>query len=523
MRRRTMWVSGLLVVLVGAALVLAGVASAANMIYWDNFGNGTISAADLDGLSPVSTLASGFGDPNGLAFDASGDLYTVNDQNGAIIKVTPAGALLPFAGGFDVPVALAVDAAGNVYVSDRGYGAVFKVTPAGVISTFAKGFADVKGLAFDAAGNLYVADDGDGAAGDGTVSKVTPAGVVSPFAAGFNFPIGLAFDAAGNLYVANDSATGVNADTVSKVTPTAAVSQFATGFNYPVGLAFDAAGNLYVTNGGDTGINANTISKVSPTGVVSPFAGSADEPEFLALAEAPVGAGPPLISGPGTVGAPLSCSSAAWAPDPPGGTLFERPISVAVAWQLNGTDVPGASGSSFTPTQPGSYTCSNTATNQAGSGSQTSAALAVGASGVPSSVAPTVRSARQTNLTWREGNRLATIARKKKTPVGTMFSFSLNEQASVNLAFNRRMKGRKVKGRCVASTEKNRQKPKCTSKTTAGTLAFSGQPGLNKVSFRGRTSASTKLRPGSYTLVIVATASGRSSVPAMLRFTIVKQ
>jgi hypothetical protein len=47
--------------------------------------------------------------------------------------------------------------------------------------------------------------------------------------------------------------------------------------------------------------------------------------------------------------------------------------------------------------------------------------------------------------------------------------------------------------------------------------------GLNKVAYQGQISASKKLRPGPYTLSIVARAAGRSSLPATLRFTIVKR
>ena len=88
-----------------------------------------------------------------------------------------------FASGFNSPDGLAFDAAGNLYVANAGNNTVSKVTPAGVVSTFASGFNDPVGLAFDAAGNLYVANDGND-----TVSKVTPAGVVSTFASGFNVP-----------------------------------------------------------------------------------------------------------------------------------------------------------------------------------------------------------------------------------------------------------------------------------------------------------------------------------------------
>ena len=83
--------------------------------------------------------------------------------NGTVSKVTPAGVVSTFASGFNGPDGLAFDAAGNLYVAndDANFnGIVSKVTPAGVVSTFASGFNSPEGLAFDAAGNLYVANNG---------------------------------------------------------------------------------------------------------------------------------------------------------------------------------------------------------------------------------------------------------------------------------------------------------------------------------------------------------------------------
>ena len=136
---------------------------------------------------------------------------------------------------------------------------------------------------------------------------------------------------------------------------------------------------------------------------------------------------------------------------------------------------------------------------------------------------PTVANAAQSNSTWSEGNKLATFSRKKKPPVGTTFSFILNEQARVSFAFTQQVGGRKVKGKCVAQTKKNRHKPSCKRTVTRGTLSFTGHGGRNKVSFQGRISASKKLPLGRYKLVIFATnAAGQRSSPKSLSFTIVK-
>ena len=145
--------------------------------------------------------------------------------------------------------------------------------------------------------------------------------------------------------------------------------------------------------------------------------------------------------------------------------------------------------------------------------------------GTGASTPPSVTSARESNTKWRRGSKLAKISKKPKRPppIGTIFSFALNEPAKVSFAFTQKVGGRKVKGKCVAQTKKNRRKPSCRRTVTQGTLRFAGHAGTNKVSFQGRISASRKLAPGSYTLVITAVnAAGQSSAPRSLSFTIVK-
>ncbi len=138
------------------------------------------------------------------------------------------------------------------------------------------------------------------------------------------------------------------------------------------------------------------------------------------------------------------------------------------------------------------------------------------------SLPPAVQHARQSTTRWREGNRLARISRAK-TPTGTTFSFSLNEQATVTFSFAQRVSGREVGGKCVAQSENNRSKPTCGRTVTAGRLTFTGRSGTDEVAFQGLISPVKKLEPGRCTLVITATNSaGVRSAPKSLSFTIVK-
>ena len=144
----------------------------------------------------------------------------------------------------------------------------------------------------------------------------------------------------------------------------------------------------------------------------------------------------------------------------------------------------------------------------------------VGVQLVPPLTGPTLSGVGETAKTWREGNALAHISASRQPPLGTTFSFNLNEPARVTLAFTQPAGGRKAGKRCVAQTGKNKSEHPCTRTVVAGTLTLSARRGPNRVSFQGAISRKQKLEPGSYTLVLTATASGERSTPRRLKFTI---
>ncbi|MGA9284382.1 MAG: right-handed parallel beta-helix repeat-containing protein [Solirubrobacteraceae bacterium] len=132
---------------------------------------------------------------------------------------------------------------------------------------------------------------------------------------------------------------------------------------------------------------------------------------------------------------------------------------------------------------------------------------------------------KQSASKWREGSSLPRAAspHSRKPPVGTTFSFTLNEAATVQLAFTQRASGRKVGHKCLAQTHANRHKRSCSRTVTAATLVLAAHAGTNTLRFQGRVSGSKKLKPGPYTLVVTGTGpGGKSSAPQRLTFTIVK-
>ncbi|HEY2216745.1 MAG TPA: choice-of-anchor Q domain-containing protein, partial [Solirubrobacteraceae bacterium] len=133
---------------------------------------------------------------------------------------------------------------------------------------------------------------------------------------------------------------------------------------------------------------------------------------------------------------------------------------------------------------------------------------------------PSLTTIGQSRTVWRAGNKLASVARR--IPVGTVFSFSIDQSATVVMTFTQSVPGRRVHGRCVAPRPTNRAKRHCKRTVTRGTLSLAGHAGTNFVSFQGRISRSRKLAPGSYTVHVVASNAAGRSKARTLSFTIVK-
>lgn len=241
------------------------------------------------------TPASGTLDsPEGVAFDGKGDLFVsvdngTEDSDGAIYKFINNNGVLStnptlFASGLMSPQGLVFDAAGNLLVADVGNGGdgannsvIDKFTPSGTRSTFASGLTGPIGLAFDSAGDLFASDGNN-------IDEFTLAGTQSTFATGLGEPYGLAFDSTGNLYVANFSNS-----TIYKFTPGGTRSTFfpaggPLGPEGPHGLAFNTAGDLFVAS---SSYPYTEVDEISPGGSLSVFAFGFGGPAFLAFEDIP--------------------------------------------------------------------------------------------------------------------------------------------------------------------------------------------------------------------------------------------
>ena len=271
--------------------------------------------------SGVATSAS-LSYPNGVAADASGNLFIADTANGVILKVTATGVITTVAGGgsegygdgiaatdaqLNNPQSVTVDAFGNLFFADKWSFRIREVTTNGIISTVAgngnAGYAGggsvatyvgldaPSGAAIDAFGNLFIADTWNS-----RIWEVNTNGMILPVAgngsvgyagdgrsaveASLNYPNGVAVDAAGTVFIADTGNNVIRAVTSQGVIMTVAGNGIAgyTGdggaaasasLNYPNSVAVDAADDLFIADE-----NNNAIRKVTPGGLITTIAGN---------------------------------------------------------------------------------------------------------------------------------------------------------------------------------------------------------------------------------------------------------
>src|SRR5579883_3165522 len=271
-------------------------------LYISDLGNYVVRRIDANGQ--ITTFAgnntfgfSGDGGPaylaalstvDGIAIDASGNVYLADTLNSRVRIVTKDGNISTFAGngsrGYSgdggpavnaqlyYPSGVAVDKNGNVFIADYGAGVVRKVAPSGTISTFAGNRGGIFGAALgdggpasaallslpfsvvaDGGGNVYIGD-----LGSGRIRRVDTNNVITSVATSVQAE-NFALDSSGAIYYSN-----YNNSTVVKLYPGGTSLWIAgdgqpgysgdggpgTGaqLNAPYGIAVDNSGNLYVAD-----------------------------------------------------------------------------------------------------------------------------------------------------------------------------------------------------------------------------------------------------------------------------------
>lgn len=249
-----------------------------------SLGQYSITTIAGGGPNNLAALQSSIGQAEGIAFDASGNLYISDSYSSKVFKVSTSGILTVVAGNGTVgysgdgglataaqlsgPQGISVDGSGNLFIADTGNSVIREVAAGtGNIQTVAGNFAagpgysgdgglatsaqlsDPYGVFVDGAGNIFIADTNNSvirevAAGTGNIQTV--AGNASAGYSGdggpatsaqLDLPEGVFLDGTGNIFIAdtNNSVIRVVAQSgtvIAGVTIPAGDIQTVAGTNY---------------------------------------------------------------------------------------------------------------------------------------------------------------------------------------------------------------------------------------------------------------------------------------------------
>lgn len=370
--------------------------SAAHNIYWSDSGSGQLRLGNLSG-GAATTLLEGEQGPGSIALNpAAGRIYWADATTGQIrvgnlvgggaaqtLYTEPEGAK---------PVGIAINAAaGKLYWTDEANGEIRSgsITGEGAAQTLFTEPEGAKpvGIAINAAaGKLYWTDEGNGEiragglAGAGTPEtlRTEPSGAK---------PSGIAIVASkSELYWTDSGSDEIRAGGLGHGAAKTVYKE--PEGSAPRGIAVNTAtGQLYwadsgsgTSGSGTSGPGTIRIGYLAGSGAPGTLFEGESGPGFPVLLLSPSGNGIPSISGQRRVGQTLTCGNGKWAANLPGSGFYEAPQSFAYQWLLNGSPISGATAATLATASAGSYVCEVTATNAAGSATQTSLRASVSAS-----------------------------------------------------------------------------------------------------------------------------------------------
>jgi sugar lactone lactonase YvrE len=230
---------------------------------------GQVSRIESDGsVTPVIT---GLANPEGIAFDNTGNLYVVEDiQGGRLVKMATDGITITLATGLDAPEGVVWASDGTLYITESNVQfasippdlprtRVTAVSPLGEVTRILTDtlYWSYAGITMGSNGLLYVTNEASGVGTHDSIFTVDPATPMTRtlFASNLVTPEGLRFAANGEfpLYVAEEN-TGGGAGLLSWVEANGSHMPFCTGFYSIEDVIQDEDGRLYVSEDGSDSV-----------------------------------------------------------------------------------------------------------------------------------------------------------------------------------------------------------------------------------------------------------------------------
>ncbi|HXX43865.1 MAG TPA: SMP-30/gluconolactonase/LRE family protein [Candidatus Acidoferrales bacterium] len=224
-------------------------------------------------LDKFGIFAEGLDHPEGLAFDADGDLWA-GGELGQIYKISPTGKVRTVAtlGGFNL--GLTFSARQELFVCNFKLGALIQLDRSGKASRSWERAGRYRlrtpnFSVFDREGNLYFSDSGEFKKNDGFLFVLRSNGKIEQLLDQLSFPNGLSLSGdERTLYVVQSTTDNVLAVPILNSGSIGKPRIYASGLhNVPDGAALDAEGNLYVTC-----YASHNVYRVARDGTVSLFA-----------------------------------------------------------------------------------------------------------------------------------------------------------------------------------------------------------------------------------------------------------
>ncbi|HTR76209.1 MAG TPA: hypothetical protein VMH33_13220 [Solirubrobacterales bacterium] len=399
--RRSTVFGAVLLAAVFLALAIAHRAEASETVYWDNLANNSVSfsGTDSSGGGILNYALHDSGAPEAMAYDpANGRLYvaawnqivwTAIDGSGSGVLEAPGAEMEAIDGIAIDPRTQTIYWTSFEAFTDQRLGwigwAHLDGSGGGRLNIEGASMREPRYPVIDTADNRIYWESGiyssfenfSWAALDGSGGGVVPSdhGENPSEVVG-----GLVVDpAAGRLYWLNTKYDEVEEPVESlkwgdiSGVGSGEVETSGAAFDEAFGLAFDPGrGTFYWGNIGNETASENAIGTASLAGGgggITPAEAPVSDPEFPVVLKSPTGTGAPQLTRDGTA---LSCSQGNWSGDYPGSFVYGAPRTFSYQWLLNGAPIEGATTSSYMAAAAGSYSCTVTAENYAGSGSQTS-------------------------------------------------------------------------------------------------------------------------------------------------------
>lgn len=281
----------------------------------DTSGNMTVIAGTGSNGSTASSgpaTSTALGLPAAIAVDPSDNVYVVDQQNNAVLKISNGMmSIVTAATGLNQPGGIAVDLSGNLYIADAGNNVIREVSGDVMTTVAGSGNADTFvasgkatsidlagpfGVAVDNSGNIYIADTGFYAirkvdasgnlttvAGNGNMAtSFVASGVAADLVLGGLESFAVAGDAFGNLYFQDynsirkvDPSSGNFTTVTGNGTESSSFAVSGTAANIAIssmgvyGIGADSSGELYFADAGYA-----VIRKIDSSGNLTTVAGN---------------------------------------------------------------------------------------------------------------------------------------------------------------------------------------------------------------------------------------------------------